>query len=235
MVWVKPGYSTPPSLENRSCLYVLRFSAGHGPRGPPRIRSSAWSPLEDHDFPPGGDERRRSVDTSPTDDTGRSSPGGADGSPGEDGEASARSGVPGAGTAPEKHAGKTRARGRRNPAGVVDEGPSASPDERGESGVWFYVGESDGVEGRLRQHRTRWGVASPTRSPSGSWSPGSGGWRLEGSEQGAGRLDAIVVPVDNKSEARRLEAALIRAMKGAGFHLLSDRDGSRGKPPSSAS
>lgn len=82
-----------------------------------------------------------------------------------------------------------------------------------EAGVWFYVGESDAIRERLQRHARRWGGG-------GGGSGSSGGSK-------AYKLDAVVVAVKNRSEARRLETAVIRAMKEEGFHLVSDKDGSR--------
>lgn len=81
---------------------------------------------------------------------------------------------------------------------------SPSAPEGEEAGVWFYVGESDAIRDRLKRHARRWG----------------GGGK-------AYKLDAVVVAAENRSEARRLETAVIRAMKEEGFHLVSDKDGSR--------
>lgn len=83
----------------------------------------------------------------------------------------------------------------------------------GESRVWFYVGESDAIRARLEQHRKRWRVSLASGGPA--------------AERGGSKLDAIVVAVDNKSSARRLETTLIRTMKDRGFYLVSDHDGSR--------
>lgn len=89
-------------------------------------------------------------------------------------------------------------------------------DREEEAGVWFYVGESDAIRERLKRHANRWG---------GGGGSGSGSGISSGSK--ASELDAVVVPVENRSEARRLETAVIRAMKQEGFHLVSDKDGSR--------
>lgn len=86
-----------------------------------------------------------------------------------------------------------------------------------EGGVWFYVGESEAIRTRLAQHRSRWAVSSTA----------AGNIAGRGGVAGKGKLDAIVLPVENKSSARRFEASLIRAMKEEGFHLISDKDGSR--------
>lgn len=108
--------------------------------------------------------------------------------------------------------------------GAATAAPSASSSSSGggfakEAGVWFYVGETDAIRERLQQHARRWGGGS-----------GSGGG-LERSgvakPGGACKLDAIVLAVENRSEARQLETAAIRAMKAEGFFLVSDKDGSR--------
>ena len=100
-----------------------------------------------------------------------------------------------------------------NGEGAGGDGPSsllAQEEKEQEAGVWFYVGESDAIRERLKQHARRWG--------------GGGGSDGDGK---AFKLDAVVVAVENRSEARRLETAMIRAMKQEGFHLVSDNDGSR--------
>lgn len=91
--------------------------------------------------------------------------------------------------------------------------PAPAGEEEEEAGVWFYVGESDAIRERLKQHARRWGGGSGSSSGSGSGK--------------AFKLDAVVVAVENRSEARRLETAVILAMKEEGFHLVSDNDGSR--------
>lgn len=90
--------------------------------------------------------------------------------------------------------------------------PATEGKEEEEAGVWFYVGESDAIRERLKRHARRWG--------------GSGG-SDGGGDAKAFKLHAVVVAVENRSEARRLETAVIRAMKEEGFHLVSDKDGSR--------
>ena len=40
-------------------------------------------------------------------------------------------------------------------------------------------------------------------------------------------MEAVVVPVANKSEGRVLEGLMIREMKKRGYALLSDTDGQR--------
>jgi hypothetical protein len=46
--------------------------------------------------------------------------------------------------------------------------------------------------------------------------------------EGAGDgVEAMVMPVRGKTEARSIEASLIRELQSAGFMLVSDRDGSR--------
>ena len=63
----------------------------------------------------------------------------------------------------------------------------------------FYVGETDSARQRLAQHRGKHGQD----------------------------LEAVVVPVANKSEGRALEGLMIREMKRRGFALFSDKDGQR--------
>lgn len=147
IILVDSSYGTPPSVEGRSCLYVLRYSAFVGTPG--------WGPPALH-HPP---ERKSS---------GR-----------------------GAGT-------------------LSDSSPVSSLGGQ-EAGVWFYVGETDVIRKRLIQHARKWGSGGTASARS----------------SGACKLDAIIVDVGNRSEARRLETAVIRAMKKEGFYLVSDRDGSR--------
>lgn len=107
--------------------------------------------------------------------------------------------------------GETEVGKPSSPDGETGKGKEEEGEE--EAGVWFYVGESDSIRERLKRHTKRWG--------DGRGSGGGGGGAR------AFKLDAVVVPVENRSEARRLETALIRAMKDEGFHLVSDKDGSR--------
>lgn len=97
---------------------------------------------------------------------------------------------------------------RRGDDYVTAAAAAATRGDGEEAAVWFYVGESDAIRERLKQHARRWG---------GSDSVGGKVFKL----------DAAVVAVENRSEARRLETAVIRAMKEEGFHLVSDKDGSR--------
>lgn len=164
MIPVDSGYGTPPALEGRSCLYVLRYSSllkGGDRRTGGRRHPSVEAPLP----PPAGHG---------------------------DGYATAR-----ANNSPRS---------------------SLSAPEGEEAGVWFYVGESDAIRERLQRHASRWGGGDG--GSDGALSGGGGGGRDF-------KLDAVVVAVDNRSEARRLETAVIRAMKEEGFHLVSDKDGSR--------
>ncbi|CAM9612949.1 unnamed protein product, partial [Scytosiphon promiscuus] len=105
------------------------------------------------------------------------------------------------------------------PASLHHSSPASGGGAPEEAGVWFYVGESDAIRERLRRHAARWADGSG----SGNGGGGGGG----GGGKKAFKLDAVVVPVENRSESRRLETALIRAMKSDGFHLVSDKDGSR--------
>jgi len=71
----------------------------------------------------------------------------------------------------------------------------------------FYVGETNSARQRLAQHRARFD-----------------GRREGGREKG---LEAVVIPLSSKSEARVLEGLLINEMTQRGFPLWSDRDGRR--------
>ncbi|CAM9889608.1 unnamed protein product [Ectocarpus sp. 12 AP-2014] len=182
LISVESGYGTPPALEGRSCLYVLRYSAllggggGNGASG-------------------GGDEGR-GVGREPSSEADMAEGGGGH----AHGEARTLSGE-----------GETEVGKPSSPDGDKGKGKEEGEEE---AGVWFYVGESDSIRERLKRHAKRWGDGR------GSGRGGGGGAR-------AFKLDAVVVPVENRSEARRLETALIRAMKDEGFHLVSDKDGSR--------
>lgn len=156
IILVDSSYGTPPSIEGRSCLYVLRYSAFVGAPG--------WGP------PPQHTPERKSFGS------GR----GGDG----DGEGGS--------------------------AGTLSDSSPVSSLGGQEAGVWFYVGETDVIRKRLIQHARRWGGGTESARSSGAY-----------------KLDAIIVDVGNRSEARRLETAVIRAMKKEGFYLVSDSDGSR--------
>lgn len=67
--------------------------------------------------------------------------------------------------------------------------------------VRLYVGETESIRNRLKTHRQRRG--------------------REGS------VEAIVVPLSSKTEARSVETLCIRELREAGFDLQSDKDGSR--------
>lgn len=223
-MWIDSGYSAPPALETRSCLYVLRFSVV----GPP-ITKSVTSSLS-----PSVTDLNATIDTGDDDDDSDVK----EKIHKEKVLTSARLGVEdGAETVPWQVEGQDEERVRRE--GTQDGrefaggGEKLPPTERSETGVWFYVGESDRIRERLRQHRMRWGVSPSSPSSRTCFSPSAS--RYPVAEAGRSRLDTIVLPVDNKSDARRLETSLIRAMKDEGFHLLSDRDGSRAVlPPSPA-
>lgn len=179
MAFVPSGYGTPPALEGRSCLYVLRYAASLTPRNEPR------NDLQD---------RLSSSRGVAAAGAGSGSAGGAKS------------------TAAEEALDAERDGGARSR--LDDDCEQAWRGWKEEGGVWFYVGESDVIRARLAQHRNRWGISSTTVASSLSH----------------GKLDAIVVAMENKSSARRYETALIRAMKERGFHLISDKDGSRVNP-----
>lgn len=153
IILVDSSYGTPPSVEGRSCLYVLRYSAFVGAPG--------WGTPPQH-YPP---ERKSSG-------SGREGEGGS--------------------------------------AGALSDSSLVSSLGGQEAGVWFYVGETDVIRKRLIQHARKWGDGAESTRYSSAY-----------------KLDAIIVDVGNKSEARRLETTVIRAMKKEGFYLISDRDGSR--------
>ena len=71
----------------------------------------------------------------------------------------------------------------------------------------FYVGETESARQRLAQHRARF----------------DGG--REGRREGG--LEAVIVPLSSKSEARVLEGLMINELTQRGFPLWSDKDGRR--------
>jgi len=74
----------------------------------------------------------------------------------------------------------------------------------------YYVGETDAIVQRLRNHRSK----------GSSSSSGGGGRDVSWSNCRAG-----VIPVSSKSEARRLENLIIQKMVQAGYVLVSKQDG----------
>lgn len=63
----------------------------------------------------------------------------------------------------------------------------------------LYVGETESVRQRLKQHRDHYKALGYS-------------------------FNAAVVPVSDKSAARRLETSLIHALKGRGFDIENDSD-----------
>lgn len=183
IVSVDSGYSTPPALEGRSCLYVLRYAAF--------VRGAGWVMPPMASTAPSAAPSAAAGEASGADDGGETVKAGGE----EDGDIFL-----------EAFPGRE----------VVDEGTVTTGEMAKEAGVWFYVGESDSIRERLRKHGRKWGGGA-----------GSGSGLSSSKSGGTCKLDAIVVPAENRSEARRLETAVIRAMKGEGFHLVSDKDGSR--------
>lgn len=219
VISVDSGYSTPPALEGRSCLYVLRYSAfvrrpvsllPH-PQG---LSASAGASSSVTATPPS-----RTADAAAAASAAAAAAGGAQEAPKE-----------GARGLPEAEASSEK--------GTVGSFFLPSPLSMGwrakEAAVWFYVGESDAIRERLQRHARTWGGGAG----SGTGLDDSGAAAAARSGGGACKLDAVVVAMENKSEARRLETAVIRAMKREGFHLVSDNDGSRthfSSSPSSSS
>lgn len=252
VVSIDSGYSTPPALEGRSCVYVLRYSAF--------VRDAGWA------FPPQEESRLSPAAPRPAATTPPISPveagaveaaaaagaGVDDSAPGElEWEAGGGKGE----TPPSLLTKPTEVAKPTDVTNVTETMEIAEPTESimammagggggeggasgggREAGVWFYVGESDAIRERLRQHARRWGGGAGSGSGLGEGSDaGRGGSGLGSSGVGGGagvggaccKLDAVVVAVENRSEARRLETAVIRGMKEEGFYLVSDKDGSR--------
>ena len=262
VVSIDSGYSTPPALEGRSCVYVLRYSAF--------VRDAGWV------LPPQGESRLSTAAPRPAATVMSQLVSTVEA------EAVEAAGVGVDGSNPgerEKEAGGGQVGGGKETASSLLAEPSnlskptlstetteniktmeitepAEPTETmmamteggggegggsgggREAGVWFYVGESDAIRERLRQHARRWGGGAGSGSSLGGGSDatkrGSGLVSSGGVTGGAGsgggaccKLDAVVVAVENRSEARRLETAVIRGMKEEGFYLVSDKDGSR--------
>ena len=67
----------------------------------------------------------------------------------------------------------------------------------------FYVGETEGIRQRLQQHRRTF------------------------KSKGYDYLEAIIVPVYDKSLAKTLESLVIQNFKKASIPLIADKDGSR--------
>lgn len=257
VVSIDSGYSTPPALEGRSCVYVLRYSAF--------VRDAGWA------FPPQGSSPRLSAAATPPQLSAAKAEAEAEvaipvaaADVSADGSTSLGEGERGAGGGGggEKGGGEgetpsllTKPSVKSTKSSTKTTGPTDSMMTGGggeggmdgggggggarEAGVWFYVGESDAIRERLRQHAKRWGGGAGSGSgleapPTAEGAPKRGGSGLGSSGGGGGgaggaccKLDAVVVAMENRSEARRLETAVIRGMKEEGFYLVSDKDGSR--------
>lgn len=180
---VESGYGTPPALEGRSCLYVLRYSASVGV--PSESESADKTSATPTANPDGTNEENIPSDGGPV----------------------VKDGV----VVEENQALSKVGQGKAWREGGMEE-----------AGVWFYVGESDAIRERLRQHARRWG--GRPRSGEGLTASDVPNAGIGG---GSCKLDAIVIPTENRSDSRRLETEVIRAMKEEGFHLVADKDGSR--------